>query len=276
MSTEGKPRRRVVGGALSVALGLGLVVAPPPAATTAASARHRGRRPNRPRTPRRCGEAEALAKAKRTGRDVEIVSLRAESSEVYATPDGKLEAREHLRPVRARVDGAWTRAPARARPTARRRSAPPNCAAVSPSAWPAPRGTRRRSTVSTTTRSPTSPPWTPRPGSPSRHGRSCRRCRTTRRSSRRSPVDDRRRVRRPDRRQLLGPGLRLGRPAHPADQHHALLPAVHRRQLHGGPRAALVQQVRRHLRHRHRPHRRRARPGHPVRVPGRSRLALRR
>ncbi|WP_324617992.1 hypothetical protein [Streptomyces dysideae] len=35
------------------------------------------------------------------------MSLRSESSEVYATPDGNLEAREHLRPVRARVDGAW-------------------------------------------------------------------------------------------------------------------------------------------------------------------------
>ncbi|WP_328430560.1 LamG-like jellyroll fold domain-containing protein [Streptomyces sp. NBC_00443] len=52
-------------------------------------------------------EAEALAKAERTGTNVEIVSLRGESSEVYATPDGKLEAREHLRPVRARIDGAW-------------------------------------------------------------------------------------------------------------------------------------------------------------------------
>ncbi|MFF3768140.1 LamG-like jellyroll fold domain-containing protein [Streptomyces sp. NPDC001922] len=33
--------------------------------------------------------------------------MRGESSEVFATPDGKLEAREHLRPVRTRVDGKW-------------------------------------------------------------------------------------------------------------------------------------------------------------------------
>ncbi|MFJ6570662.1 LamG-like jellyroll fold domain-containing protein [Streptomyces sp. NPDC091292] len=52
-------------------------------------------------------EAEALAQAKREGEPVEIASLRGESSEVFATPDGNLEAREHLRPVRARVDGAW-------------------------------------------------------------------------------------------------------------------------------------------------------------------------
>ncbi|WP_405769518.1 hypothetical protein [Streptomyces sp. NBC_01538] len=52
-------------------------------------------------------DATALAKAARTGKLVEITSLRGESSEVYATPEGHLEAREHLRPVRTRVDGAW-------------------------------------------------------------------------------------------------------------------------------------------------------------------------
>lgn len=52
-------------------------------------------------------DAKALAKAARTGKLVEITSLRGESSEVYATPEGHLEAREHLRPLRTRVDGAW-------------------------------------------------------------------------------------------------------------------------------------------------------------------------
>ncbi|MFF4162162.1 LamG-like jellyroll fold domain-containing protein [Streptomyces sp. NPDC001741] len=52
-------------------------------------------------------EAEALALARRTGRDVEVLALRGESSEVYATPSGALEAREHLRPVRTRIDGEW-------------------------------------------------------------------------------------------------------------------------------------------------------------------------
>ncbi|MFI7502821.1 LamG-like jellyroll fold domain-containing protein [Streptomyces sp. NPDC049687] len=50
---------------------------------------------------------QALAEAKSTGRSVEVGSLRSESSDVYATPDGNLEAREYLRPVRARVDGEW-------------------------------------------------------------------------------------------------------------------------------------------------------------------------
>ncbi|MGW7753854.1 LamG-like jellyroll fold domain-containing protein [Streptomyces violaceusniger] len=52
-------------------------------------------------------EELARAAAEREGKPVEIASLRGESSEVFATPDGKLEAREHLRPVRARVDGEW-------------------------------------------------------------------------------------------------------------------------------------------------------------------------
>jgi hypothetical protein len=52
-------------------------------------------------------EEEAMAAAKRTGQKVEVASLRGESSDVYATPDGNLEAREYLRPVRTRVDGVW-------------------------------------------------------------------------------------------------------------------------------------------------------------------------
>ncbi|MGW0825057.1 LamG-like jellyroll fold domain-containing protein [Streptomyces sp. NPDC002845] len=52
-------------------------------------------------------ETEALAEAKRIGKKVEVVSLRGESSEVFATPEGELEAREYLRPVWTRIDGQW-------------------------------------------------------------------------------------------------------------------------------------------------------------------------
>ncbi|MDW4911368.1 hypothetical protein RB628_40315, partial [Streptomyces sp. ADMS] len=38
-------------------------------------------------------DVKALAQAARTGKLVEITSLRGESSEVYATPEGHLEAR---------------------------------------------------------------------------------------------------------------------------------------------------------------------------------------
>ncbi|AZM62091.1 MULTISPECIES: LamG-like jellyroll fold domain-containing protein [unclassified Streptomyces] len=54
-------------------------------------------------------EAEALAKAKKTGELVEIASLRRESSEVFATPEGQLQAREYLRPVWTRTNGSWRR-----------------------------------------------------------------------------------------------------------------------------------------------------------------------
>ncbi|WP_175465062.1 MULTISPECIES: LamG-like jellyroll fold domain-containing protein [unclassified Streptomyces] len=51
--------------------------------------------------------ADAQAAAKQTGRPVEVTSMRGESSDVFATPEGNLEAREYLRPIRARVKGAW-------------------------------------------------------------------------------------------------------------------------------------------------------------------------
>ncbi|GAA4022103.1 hypothetical protein GCM10022232_78820 [Streptomyces plumbiresistens] len=53
-------------------------------------------------TPRAAQEA-----AEAGGSNVEITSLRSESGEVYATPDGQLEEVQHLRPVRTRSDGQW-------------------------------------------------------------------------------------------------------------------------------------------------------------------------
>lgn len=50
-----------------------------------------------------------MVEAKTTGEPVEVVSLRGEASEVFATPDGRLQAREYLRPVWTRVDGGWKR-----------------------------------------------------------------------------------------------------------------------------------------------------------------------
>ncbi|GAB2584665.1 hypothetical protein GCM10027168_16800 [Streptomyces capparidis] len=38
---------------------------------------------------------------------MEILHLRGETGEVFATPEGDLEAIEHLRPIRTRVGGAW-------------------------------------------------------------------------------------------------------------------------------------------------------------------------
>ncbi|WP_405910159.1 LamG-like jellyroll fold domain-containing protein [Streptomyces sp. NBC_00828] len=52
-------------------------------------------------------ESAAFGQAARSGKKVEITSLRAETSETYALPNGNFEAVEHLRPVRARVNGGW-------------------------------------------------------------------------------------------------------------------------------------------------------------------------
>ncbi len=53
------------------------------------------------------GESAALKKARSSGSQVEIGSLRGESREVYARPDGTFEAVEHVRPVRTRQGGRW-------------------------------------------------------------------------------------------------------------------------------------------------------------------------
>nr|WSX74756.1 LamG domain-containing protein [Streptomyces sp. NBC_00899] len=52
-------------------------------------------------------QSAAAAQAAGAGQNVEISSLRTESSETYATPDGGMETDQHLRPVRARVGGGW-------------------------------------------------------------------------------------------------------------------------------------------------------------------------
>lgn len=52
-------------------------------------------------------ESVAFGQAARSGKKVEITSLRSETSETYALPNGNFESVEHLRPVRARLDGEW-------------------------------------------------------------------------------------------------------------------------------------------------------------------------
>ena len=48
-----------------------------------------------------------MVKAKASGHDVEITSLRTGTTETYATADGRLQEVEHLRPVRSRIGGVW-------------------------------------------------------------------------------------------------------------------------------------------------------------------------
>ncbi|MGW4023378.1 LamG-like jellyroll fold domain-containing protein, partial [Streptomyces sp. NPDC005009] len=54
-------------------------------------------------------ESDARAEAERTGEPVEVSARRGESREVFAMPEGHLEAREYLRPVWARGQDGWKR-----------------------------------------------------------------------------------------------------------------------------------------------------------------------
>ncbi|AJE82749.1 LamG domain protein jellyroll fold domain protein [Streptomyces albus] len=106
-SRRARIRRRRAGattallvGALS--LGLGAALLPEPAAATPPS-----QAPSAAGPSARTSTEAALARAASTGEPVEVTSLRSETGEVFATADGNLEAREHLRPVRVRRDGAW-------------------------------------------------------------------------------------------------------------------------------------------------------------------------
>ncbi|MFE4058503.1 hypothetical protein ACFXP3_19800, partial [Streptomyces sp. NPDC059096] len=67
----------------------------------------------------------ALAEAKRSGKPVEIASHRGEHSDVFATPEGTLEAREYLRPVRARGGGGGRAPPPPPPPTPTPHPPPP-------------------------------------------------------------------------------------------------------------------------------------------------------
>ncbi|GGP79332.1 hypothetical protein GCM10010278_67280 [Streptomyces melanogenes] len=58
------------------------------------------------------GETQALAQAKRSGRQVEILDRRDEMTQVLANPDGSLTMRQYVRPAFARVGGAWRTADA--------------------------------------------------------------------------------------------------------------------------------------------------------------------
>ncbi|NJP97753.1 LamG domain-containing protein, partial [Nonomuraea sp. FMUSA5-5] len=57
--------------------------------------------------PVEASEDEAAVKAAHLGVPVEVAALRGESSDVFVTPDGQLEAREYLRPIRTRLSGTW-------------------------------------------------------------------------------------------------------------------------------------------------------------------------
>ncbi|MFI1953990.1 LamG-like jellyroll fold domain-containing protein [Streptomyces xinghaiensis] len=100
--------------ALTAGLGMALAVGQLPAdggvliQSAAAAAPARPAAGGDGSSPAVLSEDEALTEARRTGNSVEVTSLRRESSDVHATPEGNLEVREYLRPVRSRgTGGEW-------------------------------------------------------------------------------------------------------------------------------------------------------------------------
>ncbi|MEU7041705.1 ricin-type beta-trefoil lectin domain protein [Streptomyces varsoviensis] len=63
-------------------------------------------------------QARALREAAETGKPVEVLSERAETTQVVANPDGSFTRKEYVRPVYAKVDGNWKQAD----PTLRKRT----------------------------------------------------------------------------------------------------------------------------------------------------------
>lgn len=105
-------RERWVAALLGSALTVGLVpmasgtaLAEPPQAD--AAPRQSASEPGVPEGDGAVGADQAIAEAMRTGKRVEVTSMRGESRDVFAMPEGHLEAREYLRPVRTRLDGKW-------------------------------------------------------------------------------------------------------------------------------------------------------------------------
>jgi hypothetical protein len=91
---------------LGITLTAGLLGAAQPSAAGAEPAAAVGEDPA-PVPGEAASETEALAEAERTGEPVEVLSLRGETSEVFATAEGTFEAVEYLRPVRTRINGRW-------------------------------------------------------------------------------------------------------------------------------------------------------------------------
>ncbi|UNM12003.1 VCBS repeat-containing protein [Streptomyces formicae] len=96
------PRRTTAGVAALVAAALGATLLIPQWVGEDGAA---DRAPVRAASP--VGESAAQAEAVRTGKRVEVTSLRGATSTTYALPDRSFELTAHAAPVRAKVNGKW-------------------------------------------------------------------------------------------------------------------------------------------------------------------------
>ena len=107
MRTRTRPGRRPLIAAATIAalLTAGLNSLPAPAVEQTASAGTSGTDAS---TTSSLSANDARAKAEKSGKAVEIQSLRDERSTTVANPDGTFTTTEYVQPVRTRVDGKWT------------------------------------------------------------------------------------------------------------------------------------------------------------------------
>ncbi|MEV4113265.1 LamG domain-containing protein [Nonomuraea sp. NPDC049695] len=99
---------RLASGVLSLATVAAIIALPAEPLPARASTTVPTTVPTAAAAPAEASEEEAAAKAARLGAPVEVAALRGERTDVFATPDGSLEAREYLRPIRTRISGTWT------------------------------------------------------------------------------------------------------------------------------------------------------------------------
>ncbi|MEV0379068.1 LamG-like jellyroll fold domain-containing protein [Nonomuraea sp. NPDC050643] len=92
---------RVVHGLVAAALSISTLAVTHPVA--AEEARERVRTVQPPAD----SEQAALASARSTGKQIEVESLRSETRQVFAQPDGRLTMEMHVRPVRVRQGDRW-------------------------------------------------------------------------------------------------------------------------------------------------------------------------
>ncbi|MBO4256574.1 LamG-like jellyroll fold domain-containing protein [Streptomyces griseorubiginosus] len=103
--TYTRPGRRslVAAAAAAALLTTGMSVAPAPAAEQVKGEKDKSGGSSASLSPN-----GAQTKAKKSGKPVEIQSLRDERSTTVANPDGTFTTSEYVQPVRTRVDGKWT------------------------------------------------------------------------------------------------------------------------------------------------------------------------
>lgn len=97
-------RRPLIAAATIAALltpGLGILPAPAAERTAAEASASKDGNPS-------LSPSDAQAKAKKSGKAVEIQTLRDERSTTVANPDGTFTTKQYVQPVRTRKDGKWT------------------------------------------------------------------------------------------------------------------------------------------------------------------------